>query len=563
MKLKYNSRLGSIGAFAEKSAKRLALPSILGLSILCFTLMAAPPQGDKGRRAKSDPNEYFRNWLKEDVAYIISPEEKAIFSRLTTVEEKEQFIEQFWLRRSPDPTRSENEYKAEHYRRIQYANDWFHSGEAGWKTDRGRIYIMYGPPTEVTRYGGGQYERSYNEGGGLTTTYPFERWIYRHLEGLGDNVELEFVDDSLAGEYRLAMSPHEKDALLNVPNAGLTLEESLGLAPKSDRIRNLYAANPQSSAFKSTGFRDSVFERMQQYFTLQRPPEIRFKDLKEVVTASVQYNMVPFRVRADWLFLGGESVLVPITIKIDNNQLTYRESLGIQRATVNVYGSVRSLQGVIAAEFEEVLTADYTPETVAYKSFQNSVYQKQVVLKPGLYRLDLAVKDVDGGKTGSLQTRLQIPRFASENLALSPVILSKKVEELQRNAAAPGLFEVGDLKIIPEVGDSFTVRDRFFFYLQVYNAQLDPSSATPSLAVSYSVRSTGNGSIVFSQEDDQGKLIHYHSPQRVVLLGRVPLQGWAAGKYQIRIEIRDRLSGGKASTTASFDVTTPGLTTSK
>jgi hypothetical protein len=143
----------------------------------------------------------------------------------------------------------------------------------------------------------------------------------------------------------------------------------------------------------------------------------------------MQYNMVPFRVRADWLFLGVESVLVPITIKIDNNQLTYWESLGIQRATVNVYGSVRSLQGVIAAEFEEVLTADYTPETVAYKSFQNSVYQKQVVLKPGL--------------------------------------------------------------------------------------------------------------------------------------GRVPLQGWAAGKYQIRIEIRDRLSGGKASTTASFDVTTPGLTTSK
>jgi len=539
------------------------LPLILAMSILCLTPIAGPHQGEKSRPTKNDPNEHFKRWLKEDVSYIISSEEKDVFSKLSTVEEKEQFIEQFWRRRAPEPSASENEYKVEHYRRIQYANDWFQSGEAGWKTDRGRIYIMYGPATEVTRYGGGQYERTFNEGGGVTTSYPFERWVYRHIEGIGDRVELEFVDDSLAGEYRLAMSPHEKDALLHVPNAGLTLAESLGLAPKSDRIRNLYAGNPQPTALASAGVHDSIFERMQQYFSLQRPPEIRFKDLKEIVTASVQYNMVPFRMRADWLLLGSESVLVPITIKIDNDQLTYRDSLGIYRATVNVYGAVKNLQGMIAAEFEETLTADYTPETLAYKAFQNSVYQKQLVLKPGLYRLDLAVKDVDGGKTGSVQSRLQIPRFSSENLALSPVILSKKVEELKLNSAAPGLFEVGDLKIIPEVGNSFAVSDRFFFYLQAYNVRLDEFSVSPSLRVSYSVRSAREGNIVYSGADDQGKLIHYHSPQRVVLLGSVPLQGLAPGKYEMNIEVRDRLSDGTVSTTASFDLTLPNLPTKK
>ncbi len=526
---------------------------MLGAILTAVCVVPLPAQKAKDQR-RTELADHFKKWLKEDVVYIISDEEKEIFSKLTTDEEREAFIEQFWARRNSNPASPENEFKIEHYRRIQYANDWFRSGEAGWKTDRGRIYIMYGPPTEVTRYNGGQYERTYNEGGGVTTTWPFERWVYRHLEGIGDNVELEFVDDTLAGDYHLAMFPWEKDALLNVPNAGLTLEESLGLAPKSDRIRNLYAGNPQPTPFNSPAFRDSIFERLHSFFSLQRPPAIQFKDLKEVVTANIQYNMLPFQVRADWVYVGNDEALVPVTLKVENRDLTYKTTLGSQEATVNVYGSVRNLQGNTVAEFEDTLTTDYTPETFEYHTFQNSVYQKQVLLRAGLYRLDLVLKDVAGGKTGALQTRLQVPKIGQEALSLSPVILSKKVLELTKTGERPGLFEVGDLKIIPEVGDTFLTRDLLHFYFQAYNARLDQVTGNPSLAISYSLR-TGDGKLIMSKVDDEGELIHYHSPQRVICLGRIPLKDLSPGSYRLDLEIQDQLSRQRVTTSANFKLT--------
>ncbi len=544
---------------AHRSGKHLhsvGSPLILGLVALVALSFPLLAQKSEVQRGGADAADHFKKWLREDVVYIISAEEKDIFSKLRTDEEREQFIEQFWQRRDGDSSTVENEFKLEHYRRIQYANDWFASGEKGWKTDRGRIYVMYGPPTEMTRYGGGQYERPFNEGGGVTTTYPFEKWVYRHIDGIGENIELEFVDDTMAGEYRLAMSPHEKDALLNVPNAGLTLEESLGLVPKSDRIRNLYAANPQPTALSSPGIRDSVFERMHQFFAFQRPPAIQFKDLKEKVTASVQYNLVPFRVRADWVYLATDEVLVPVTVKIENQDLTYQESFGTFRATVNVYGSLRNLQGHFAAEFEDTLTSEYTPETLGYRLFQNSVYQKQIMVKPGLYRLDLIVRDVAAGKMGTLQTRVQIPALTRDALALSPVILSRRVEELKRSGEPPGLFEVGDLKIIPEVGDTFTTGDHLYFYIQAYNVAADQISGRPSLRIAYAVRA-GNDTAVLNAQDDKGDLIHYYSPQRVVFRGTVPVQNLVPGSYRIEIEIVDRISNRRVTTSAPFHVTAP------
>ncbi len=109
----------------------------------------AKPLTEKERRKREEKLRKelmtpYRKWLNEDVTYIITEEERATFKRLQTDEEREQFIEQFWLRRDPTPDSIENEYKEEHYRRIAYANEHFASGIPGWKTDRGRIYIEYG-----------------------------------------------------------------------------------------------------------------------------------------------------------------------------------------------------------------------------------------------------------------------------------------------------------------------------------------------------------------------------------------------------------------------------------
>src|SRR6266496_3384427 len=213
------------------------------LAVTLLTVLFAVPQGlaQKSKKADSgqDPSEKPRNvkpelkkaykdWLDKDVAYII------------TDEERERFIEEFWRRRDPDPDTDENEFREEYYERIAYANEHYASGIPGWKTDRGRIYIMYGKPDEKESHpAGGPYEREPYEGGGQTTTYPFERWFYRYLPGVGSGIEIEFVDPTGSGEYRIARNPDEKDALLHVPGAGLTLAESMGLADKGDRIANL------------------------------------------------------------------------------------------------------------------------------------------------------------------------------------------------------------------------------------------------------------------------------------------------------------------------------------
>jgi GWxTD domain-containing protein len=141
----------------------------------------------------------YQKWLDEEVVYLISADERRAFMRLTTDDERQQFITQFWLRRDPTPGTEENEMKEEHYRRIAFTNDHFSAGIPGWKTDRGAIYMKYGPPDSLDTHGA------------TPTTYPYETWTYRYLEGIGTDVELEFVDPTITGRYHLTKDPTEKE----------------------------------------------------------------------------------------------------------------------------------------------------------------------------------------------------------------------------------------------------------------------------------------------------------------------------------------------------------------
>src|ERR1700721_2227496 len=179
----------------------------------------------------------YKKWLNEDVVWIISDEERAAFKQLSNDEERDNFIEAFWQRRDPTPDTEENEYKEEHYRRIAYSNEPFAAGVPGWKTDRGRMYIVYGKGDEVdSNPPGGPTERPMEEGGGETSTFPFEDWRYRYLEGIGQEVIIEFVDTCMCGDYHMTIDRSEKDALKHTPGAGQTLYEQMGMAKQADRF---------------------------------------------------------------------------------------------------------------------------------------------------------------------------------------------------------------------------------------------------------------------------------------------------------------------------------------
>jgi len=510
---------------------------------------AKPLEMQKNKAKEATLGSYYKKWLDEDVLYIITSEERDLFKALTTDEERENFIEQFWIRRNADPREPGNQFKVEHYRRIVYANERFASGIPGWKTDRGRIYILYGEPDgKESHPSGGSYQREFWEGGGSTSVYPFERWRYRHIDGVGDDVELEFVDKSFTGEYRLAMDAEEKDALLTVPNAGLTESEENGTTKKEDRIN--YGGMSQTDYQRS---KDAPFERLARYFNVQRPPQIKFADLKGVVTTRITYSQLPYAMRTDFIRLSPTRVLVPITIELDNKNLEFKKEMQFNRAQVNVYGQVTNLRGIIAAEFENTISAEYTDEFFEAGKNKRSIYQKTVLLDAGQrYRLDLILKDLNSSYVGSMSYGIFVPKFDGEELQASTVILANYVMAVPPTYEQLEQFVIGDMKVQPNVKSEYLNGQALMPYLQVYNTAYDQTTLEPSLQISYLIKS--GDKVIQDLEDAKGKTVQFTSGQRVVIVAQIPVKDLPVGKYSLEIKILDRIANKTHVTNAEFHV---------
>jgi len=499
------------------------------------------------RKKKEELKSVYKNWLDEDVSYIITDEERKAFKALKTDEERDQFIEQFWLRRDPDPDTPENEYKEEYFQRIQYANEKFASGIPGWRTDRGRIYIMFGKPDELESHpAGGSYERPSYEGGGSTSTYPFETWWYRYIEGIGSDVEIEFVDPSGSGEYRIARSPNEKDALLYVPGAGLTLAESLGMANKSDRIVGLGQYGNAGNGLFGTRAKDQPFERLQLLADLQRAPAIKFPDLRvKADLPEIASDILPFSVRSDFFRLSGESVATSFTVQFDHADLSFKNQGGIYSAQANIYAKLTSLSGRRAGSFEDVVqTGRYGEDQLSIAQSQKSIYQKNVVLPPGRYKIDVVARDIVSGKTGVLHHSFEVPRYQEKQFATSTLILASSIESLDNKAVPAGQFIIGRFKVRPMVSGIYRPQENLALFLQVYDADMDQATLQPALKVEYII-TRGGQEVAHIIEDGKTKagLIDMKG-QQLVVARAIPLQGKLAepGSYTVIAKITDLVS---------------------
>jgi len=480
----------------------------------------------------------YREWLRNEVGYIIMDEERAAFLRLNTNEEREQFIEQFWLRRDPTPDTIENESKEEHYRRIAFANERFASGIPGWKTDRGRIYIMWGPADEVESHPtGGSYERPYEEGGGSTSTYSFEKWRYRYLEGIGNDVILEFVDASGSNEYRLTLDPSEKDALLTIPGAGLTELESMGMASKTDRFSNPDGSRLGRTAGGGTQARYSMMERLDLFAKIQRPPAVKFKDLEEVVNFRLIRNQIHFDYRFDYLRITGDTVLVPITVQIPNKEMTFKATEGVHSGVLNIFGRITTITGRIVQTFEDVVNRDF-PETLLQASLKGmSVYQKAVPLRPGLYKLDLVIKDVNSGNVGVVNSALRVPRYVENQLAASTLIIADQIERVPARQIGLGQFVIGASKVRPRMDATFTQADRMGFYLQLYNLGIDETSHKSNAAIEYRVRKDGKE--ISKQAETSEQMAQ--GGEQLTIEKTLLLTNFAPGKYKLEVQVTDNV----------------------
>jgi GWxTD domain-containing protein len=510
-------------------------------------------------KALKELDSQYKQWLNEDVIYIISPSERTAFLQLSTSEEREQFIEQFWLRRSSNPDLPENDFKEEHYRRIAYANEHFASGIPGWKTDRGRTYIIWGPADEVDSHPtGGTYDRPMSEGGGSTTTYPWEMWRYRYLEGIGNNIEIEFVDPSGSGEYRMTMDPSEKDALLHVPGAGLSLMESMGLASKADRFTRSDGTNLPTT-MGGTPASMNEFNRLEQYAKVQQAPAVKFKDLEALVTSRIVRDQVRFAWRTDFLKVTNDTVLVPVTVQVPNSQLSFQTKDGVHSATLNVFGRISTLSGRVVQTFEEAVSKDF-PDSLFQQSVKlQSIYQKAVPLRPGLYRLDLVIKDVQSGNVGVVNSRLQVPRYEDEKLEASSLILADQIEHVPAKQIGAGQFVLGSSKVRPRLEGDFTNADRLGIYLQVYNLKPDDSTHKSNATFQYTVKKGDQQVMQFKETSGDMK----QTGDQVTIERLLPLGTLAPGKYTLEVSATDTLAKQTISRSAEFTVKPPVVVPTK
>jgi GWxTD domain-containing protein len=516
---------------------------------------------DQQKALKAELKGVYKKWVDEDVRWIITDQELQAFKSLSNDEERDQFIENFWLRRNPNPDSPENEFREEHYARIAYSNDHFAAGKPGWRTDRGHIYIAYGKPDNIDSHpSGGSYERPMEEGGGNTSTFPFEIWHYRYLEGIGDNIDIEFVDTCMCGDYHMTIDRSEKDALKHVPGAGQTMYEQTGQSKQADRFSGggleQLGAGPLSSQNQS-----KQFDRLDRFAKLMAPPEIKFKDMESFMTTSKILTGPPFLfdVRTDYVKVTNDTILVPVTLQIKNGDITFTNKDGVAMGTVNILGRVSNLNHKAIQTFEDTVSVQVPSELLARKRADQSVYWKSLPLRPGLYKIDIVIKDVNNpDHIGRWQRSLNVPAYDDDRLASSSLILASSMERVPSKDIGAGNFIIGDTHITPRVPTGIGVPVTFHraqnlnFWMQVYNLGIDEKSKQNGATIEYQILDMAtNKSILETQE-----LTSKTNPNadQVTIEKSLPLASLQPGKYQVNIKVNDGITKQQIAESAPFNV---------
>jgi hypothetical protein len=329
--------------------------------------------------------------------------------------------------------------------------------------------------------------------------------------------------------------------------------EQMGLSSKADRFTRTDGTR-LGQAFGGTPSRMNQFDRLDIYTKLQKPPSVKFKDLEAAVTSKITYNILPVKVRAEFIRVTNTSILTNITIQLENKDLQFQSKEGVQKAMVNMYARITSMARRVVTYFEDPVTIDCPTELLGIYSKRSSIYQKSIPLPPGMYRLNVVVKDVVGGNMNNYETALVVPRFDDEKLGSSSLILADLIEKVPTRSIGTGQFVIGTSKVRPRLTDSFRRDEKLGIYFQIYNFIPDEKTQKPDGVIEYQVTKDGSNEKIFDFSEDVNTIVG-SSAQQVTIEKLLPLKDFQPGQYTLKLRVVDKKRKEVLSQSATFTVT--------
>jgi hypothetical protein len=289
---------------------------------------------------------------------------------------------------------------------------------------------------------------------------------------------------------------------------------------------------------------DSPFRRLEIMTAMQRAPGINYGDLTGVAGADsgsiLAQDPLPFDVRVDFFRQSDESVITTFTIQASNKDLSFQDEGGLGTAKMNIRGQITSVAGKRSAAFQDSVTTNATASELISAKDRKSVYQTAVAMKPGDYKVDVKVTDVNTGKIGIVNLGFKVPRYDEKKLSTSSLILASTLRSTDEREIGQS-FVIGNTKVIPNIEGVYRKGQDVGVYLQVYNAQIDQTTLRPAVDVEYVL--SKDGKEVFRQPEDWSGLSD--SGQRLTLARLLPTETMSAGNYEIKIITKDRVGEGQ------------------
>ena len=530
---------------------------------------------------KNELSEKHKKWLNEDVVYIISQNEKEVFKSLKTDELRENFIRTFWRRRDPSPDTSLNEFREEHYRRMRYVKVNYFEGEAGWRTDRGRIYIMFGPPDFLETNPGGA--RGFLFGASAPTAeFPSEVWTYRHLPGVKTRlgrIEFMFINYYNSGAYQLSLDPAISNALRNIsiptryvgygdmPEAG---DRALNPLELSEQARNLTGPSELEKLFMLTELTKSRGEVLEE---LERSSRLR--KLKGLVNS--RESMIPLTIFARENFMQGErgQTYVPISVEIAAYNLGFKRTKDTYEGSINFYIEVKNTEENVVYQASDRLEMSLREESYQRRFSDYYQYRHGFSLSPGEFSLHLVVWDEFNSNVGYVDKRLVIPQFSMDKFALSEIILARNIrvveaeppprqtepqpkgefglgalEEIKRKVLeqikigkreSVDPFKFGNLEIIPNTLSTYGANDELIFFYQIYRPAFDEKQRIARIRIEHQIW-RGEEFITTIDKPQDVQIPLEHKSPGLNSGARFKLAGSSPGIYTLLIKVTDVFS---------------------